>query len=256
MKGVALCINPGATLVDICHTVPPQDIAGAAFVLSTVHEYFPARTVHLVVVDPGVGTGRRAVILRTATADFVAPDNGVLSYIIERYAAEPPEAGGRVELVPGPEAVAITEPKYWRAPVSATFHGRDIFAPVAAHLSLGVPPADFGEPVTELTVLPLTRPQRMPDGSLAGHIRHVDTFGNLITDIREGDLPPQSPAVTVEIGGHSISGLSRTYGADEGLLAVVGSSGCLEIALRDGSAADFLSAAPGDAVTISCIASY
>lgn len=251
MKGVMLDINPGANLVDICHTIKPQNIPQAAFVLSTACDFFPRRTVHLVVVDPGVGTDRRAVVLRTPEADFVAPDNGVLSYVIRRYAAGTPrESAGPAKLGAGLEAVALTEERFWRTPVSNTFHGRDIFAPVAAHLSLGVPPSDFGVAIDFLMVLPLSHPYRAPDGSLLGHVLHIDTFGNLITDIRSGDLPHEFRPINVEVGNKIIRGLSRTYRDDGGLLALIGSSDYLEISLPEGNAAAFLRVGVGDEVRI------
>lgn len=248
MKGVVLGINPEARLVDICHTIKPQNIPQAAFVLSTAWEFFPRRTIHLVVVDPGVGTDRRAVILRTPEADFVAPDNGVLSYVIQKYAA------GRAvcsrQRLKGAEAFAITESCFWRTPVSSTFHGRDIFAPVAAHLSLGIPPSSFGEPVKSLMVLPLPHPRRMPDGTLMGNVLHIDNFGNLITNIKSRDLPAEAGVITIEVGNSTIHRLSSTYGKAEGLLALIGSSDRLEISLKDGNAAAFLNAAAGDGVKI------
>jgi S-adenosylmethionine hydrolase len=251
MKGVVLGINPDANLVDICHSIKPQNISQAAFVLGTCYEFFPRRTIHLVVIDPGVGTDRRAVILRTPMADFVAPDNGVLSYVIQPYSTQPLDADQpQIKLGPGLEAVAITRPQFWRSPVSATFHGRDIFAPVAAHLSLGLSPADFGETITSLTVLPLTHPQPAPDGTLVGHILHIDNFGNLITSIRGSDLPQKAEAIKVEVGNQTISGLSQTYGTGEGLLALIGSSGYLEISLKEGNAGTFLKADVGDEVKI------
>jgi S-adenosylmethionine hydrolase len=251
MKGVVLDINPEAVLIDICHAINPQDISQAAFILSTVHEYFPKRTIHLVVVDPGVGTERRAIILRTPYADFVAPDNGVLSYIIRNYASKQTDSGRhRLERGGNMEAINITKPEYWRSPVSATFHGRDIFAPVAARLSLGRQPSDFGEPVDSLVVLPAAGPERLTDGTLAGHILHIDNFGNLITDIKSSDLPKGDLELAVEIGGQLIKGISRTYGAGRGLLALIGSSGYLEIALPDGNASSFLNASTGDKVLI------
>lgn len=250
MKGVILRINPQANLVDICHTIKPHNISQAAFVLSTVHEYFPRRTVHLVVVDPEVGTQRKAVILRTPQSDFVAPDNGVLSYIIKSYASEPPEAG-RQELKAGSgiEAVAITESKFWLSPVSVTFHGRDIFAPVAAHLSLGAPLSDFGEPIDSLAVLPLPRPRTDPDGTITGNILHIDNFGNLITSIKSRDLP-KSRNIIIEVGKEEIRGLSRTYGKGRGVKALFGSSDYLEISITAGSAADSLKVGIGDEVKI------
>lgn len=251
VKGVVLGINPQANLVDISHAIKPRNISEAAFVLSTACEFFPRRTVHLVVVDPGVGTARRAIILRTPEADFVAPDNGVLSYVLQRHAAGPLDVSRQqLGLGPGVEAVAITRTQFWRSPVSATFHGRDILAPVAAHLSLGLPPTDFGEAVPSLTVLPPPRPRQAPDGALVGHILHIDNFGNLITDIRDSDLPRGAAAVTVEVGCHIITGLSRTYGAGEGLLALIGSGGHLEISRKEGDARAFLNAGVGDEVRV------
>ena len=253
MKGVILGINPEATLIDICHTIEPQNILQAAFVLSTAYEFFPPKTIHLVVVDPGVGTKRRAIILRTPSADFVAPDNGVLSYVIQRYLTKPAEDYTnlqQIELKPGLEAVAINKPQFWRSPVSPTFHGRDIFAPVAARLSLGFPPIDFGEAINSVVVVPLLQPYWTPDGALVGHIVHIDNFGNLITNIRGNDLPQAKRAITIEVGNQCISGLSRTYAEGKGLLALISSNGYLEIALTGGSAASLTKAKVGSELKI------
>jgi hypothetical protein len=253
MKGVILGINPKAKLIDICHTIKPQNIHQAAFVLSTAYQFFPKKTIHLVVVDPGVGTERRAIILRTPLADFVAPDNGVLSYVIQQSLTKPVEGNvnvQQVELEPGLEAVAITKPQFWRTPVSPTFHGRDIFAPVAALLSLGFLPIEFGEAITSLTMLPRPQPYQRPDGSMVGHILHIDNFGNLITDIKSSDLPQTKQTITVEVGNKFISGLSRTYAEGRGLLALIGSSGYLEISLKGGSACALLNAEVGNEVKI------
>ena len=249
MKGVALGIDPQARLIDISHSISPQDKAGAAFILGTTCPYFPKGTIHLAVVDPGVGTDRRAIILRTPDADYVAPDNGILSYIVRRYAGE--DAGGGMQRLPaGLEAVVITDSRYWRTPVSATFHGRDIFMPVAAHLSLGVTPASFGEPTDSLFLLPSPLPELRPDGSVAGRVLHIDAFGNLVTGIRESDLPGDKLSVVVEVCGKTIHGVSRTYGGGAGLVAIIGSSDYLEIALRDGSAAELLGVKTGEKVEI------
>lgn len=253
MKGVILGINPEARLVDICHTIKPQNIQQAAFVLSTAYPFFPSGTVHLVVIDPGVGTDRRAIILSTPSAQFVAPDNGVLSYVIAQSSAEPHETypdQEQIELPAGLEAVAITRPKYWRSPVSPTFHGRDIFSPVAARLSLGAPATDFGETVTAVTMLPLSHPQLTSENTLVGHIQHIDNFGNLITNIRGKDLHRDTQSITIEIGHQLISGLSQTYARGDGLLSLIGSSGYLEIALKDGNASSFLNADIGEEVTV------
>jgi len=249
MKGVILSINPEAKLVDICHTIKPQNIPQAAFVLGTAYQYFPQKTIHVAIVDPGVGTERRAIILRTPGADFVAPDNGVLSYVIQDCSAKPVKSDVTLQQIEL-EAVAITKPQFWRSPVSPTFHGRDIFAPVAARLSLGIPPIDFGEAITSLEMLPLPCPYRATDGSLVGHIIHIDNFGNLITDIKKDDIPQPKRAITIEVGNQSISGLSLTYAESEGLLALVGSSGYLEISLREGNASAFLDAEIGNEVRI------
>ncbi len=259
MKGVILGINPEAKLIDICHSIKPQNISQAAFVLSTAYEFFPRRTIHVVVVDPGVGTERKAIILRTPLADFLAPDNGVLSYVIEDFyqphplsspllQTAPAEQPQQVELAPELEAVAITKPQFWRSPVSSTFHGRDIFAPVAARLSLGFPPIDFGEAITSLTILPLLRPYQVSADTVVGHIIHIDNFGNLITNIKSDDLP--KPAITIEIGNQVIPGLSRTYEEGRGLLALIGSSGYVEVSLKEGNASTFLDAGIGDEVRI------
>jgi S-adenosylmethionine hydrolase len=253
MKGVILGINPEAKLVDICHTIKPQNIPQAAFVLSTAYRFFPQKTIHLVVVDPGVGTERRAIILRTPSADFVAPDNGVLSYVIQESLAKPMANNGnlqQIELEPGLEAVAITKSQLWRTPVSSTFHGRDIFAPVAGLLSLGFPPIDFGEAITSLSMLPLPQPHGRPDGSLVGHVLHIDNFGNLITNIKNSDLPPTKEPITIEVGNHVILGLSRTYAEGRGLLALIGSSGYLEVSLKGGSASAFLDAEVGSEIRL------
>ncbi len=239
MKGVILSINPRVTIVDICHTIKPQNIAQAAFVLSTTYHYFPEGTIHVVVVDPGVGTERRAVLLITPLAFFLAPDNGVLSYIIEET---PPE-----DL----QAIALSNPHFWLFPVSDTFHGRDIFAPVAAHLSLGTPPQDFGDHIDTLFTFPMPRPKMGEDAVLIGHILHIDRFGNLITDIRREDLPKGN--LFIDVAGHFIEGLSPSYAEEEDLLAIIGSSGRLEISLKNGNAAALLRAKVDDEVSITTL---
>lgn len=254
MKGVILGVNPLAGVVDICHTVEPQDIARAAFVISTACEYFPQGTIHMLVVDPGVGGQRRAIILKTPRAFFVAPDNGVLSYIIEALKKESPspqESPSGLEfegLPPGLQAVSITNPLFWHHPVSSTFHGRDIFAPVAAHLSLGVPMEEFGDNIDTVLTLPVPHPRTGEGGALIGKVIHIDRFGNLITDIKKEDLP--SDQLSLNIVGHVIEGLSTSYSDGDKLLALLGSGGYLEIALRNGSAATFLGARVGDELTI------
>ena len=245
MKGVILSINPKVTLVDISHSIKPQNILQAAFVLSTAYPFFPKETTHLVVVDPGVGTERKAIILETSLAYFVAPDNGVLSYVIQQTSPKSKEG----KLGPEVEATALTKPEFWRATVSTTFHGRDIFAPVAALLSLGFTPTDFGETINSVIMLPLSHPRRTPEG-VVGNIIHIDNFGNLITNISGHDLFETSHEITIEVCNQLISGLSRTYAEGKGLTALIGSSGYLEIALAENSASAFTGADVGDELKI------
>ncbi|HEY91974.1 MAG TPA: SAM-dependent chlorinase/fluorinase [Dehalococcoidia bacterium] len=244
IKGVILGINPEARLVDICHTIRPQAISQAAFILSTAYPFFPTETVHLVVVDPGVGSERKAIIMRTPSAYFVAPDNGVLSYVVDDCSSNKDQI----------ETISVTNSRYWRSPVSATFHGRDIFAPVAAYLSLGYQPNDFGEGIASVKTLQIAKPLRNPDDSITGTIRHIDSFGNLITNIRHRDLPSGPDNMVTEISGRKITGLAHTYADGEGLMALIGSSGYLEISVKDGSARDLLGAEVGDELILRTIA--
>jgi len=237
MKGVMLGIDPTATIVDISHDITPQDVREAAYVIYTAYPYFPPDTIHVVVVDPGVGSRRRAIALRAAQACFVAPDNGVLSYVLAREGMS--------------EAVGLTNPRYHRPTVSRTFHGRDIFAPVAAHLARGVPLAELGGPLTEVVTFPLPQPRVLPDGDVAGHVLHIDRFGNLVLDVREGD-GILGKGLVLEAAGCRIQGLGRTFSdvpAGE-LVAYIGSSGHLEIALREGNAARSLGMEIGDHILL------
>ncbi|MDI7277175.1 MAG: SAM-dependent chlorinase/fluorinase [Anaerolineae bacterium] len=234
MRGVILGINPAATVVDLTHEVPPQDIRYAAFELATAWPYFPPGTVHAVVVDPGVGSERAALAARVGEQYFVAPDNGVLSYVLaEGYSA----------------LVRLTQPRYWLPHTSHTFHGRDIFAPVAAHLSLGVPLAALGEPYDRPVTFPLPQPERRPDGSWLAHVIHVDRFGNLVTDLPAARQPLAGVAGAL-VAGRRIDAVVRTYAeAPVGSPAVLeGSAGYLEIAVRNGSARQELGAGVGSQV--------
>lgn len=237
MKGVILGIDPTATIVDISHEIAPQDVREAAYIVYTAYPYFPPDTVHVVVVDPEVGSQRRAMALRTARACFVAPDNGVLSYVLAK------EGMG--------EAVSLTNSTYHRPTVSHTFHGRDVFAPVAAHLARGLPLTELGEPLTEIVTFPLPQPQVLPDGDVVGHVLHIDRFGNLILDVREGDCI-LSGGLVLELAGRRIQGLGRTFtDVPTGeLVAYIGSSGHLEIALREGDAAQSLGMKRGDRILL------
>lgn len=254
MKGVILSINPNATIIDISHSIEPQNILQGAFILNAAYRFFPKDAVHMAIVDPGVGSERQKIIVKTATAFFTAPDNGILSYVIdELFSLEGVSAWHnqglqKVIFKTGLEAVAISDPRFWRHPVSPTFHGRDIFAPVAAALSLGISMYEFGEKIDSLHVLPLPKPFRDSQGNLIGQVLHVDRFGNLITNIKTIDLPGKD--VVVEVGKHSIRGLSDYYAQGTGIMAIPGSSGYLEVSLRDGSACHFLGMNVGDEVRV------
>ena len=254
MKGVVLSINPDAILIDITHQIQPQNIRQGSFVLAASHRFFPESSIHVAVVDPGVGTDRRAVLLVTPTARFLAPDNGLLSGVLGDYLDTPPLNAERVNLPSSLTAYHLTNSEYWLHPVSNTFHGRDIFAPVAARLSLGVPPADLGRPIQDLAWLPTPKPTQ--DGNyLLGEVIYADHYGNLITNIPVGELAGATN-IMVEVKGRKIRGLSQTFQSpennnEEGLLALGGSLGFLEIAVQNGSAALVLNAGPGERVRVS-----
>lgn len=247
MKGVMLSIAPGAQLVDISHDIPPRDIQQAAYVLYTAAAFFPPSSIHLAVVDPGVGSARRAIAARTPQAIFVAPDNGLLSLCLAGQPAEIRQ---------------LSNARYHLPHASSTFHGRDIFAPVAAHLAAGADFDDLGPRVSDALAIPRPALGRDPDGAWRGQVWHVDRFGNLITSIGRFQISDfgfriqntafQAQQAVVEIAGRRIQGLVQTFadGAPNELLALVGSSGYLEIAVRDGSAAQALDAQPGDTVLL------
>ena len=251
MKGVVLGINPGAIIVDLTHRIRPQNVGQAAFVLGASHRFFPPDAIHVAVVDPGVGTTRLALLLVTPRGRFLAPDNGILSQVFRDYLETPPERAGQVEIPERLTAYSLTNSSYWLHPVSQTFHGRDIFAPVAAYLSLGVCPDVLGEPVAHLNWLPSPRP--IPrDNSIHGQVIDIDRFGNLITNIPAAMLVDRS-GIDLSICGRVIKGLSRTYygnepSTEDGLLALVGSHGYLEVAVRDGNAALLLDVDLGEPV--------
>jgi len=262
MHGVIRGICPNVFIVNLTHQVPPQDVRSAAYLLYTAYPYFPTDTTHCIVVDPGVGTARRAVAVETHRGRFVAPDNGVLSYVLTRE--------------PVITAVSLTDPRYHLSHVSQTFHGRDIFAPVTAHLACRVPLIDLGEPATKLTTFPVPGISATSGNMLAGQVIHVDRFGNLITSIghllwhgdelliqpafpipgreKEHPWPPSFSAskARIHVGGQLIKGIQPTYGAAPPgeLLALVGSVGHLEIALAGGNAAKVLDLGDGDQVLL------
>ena len=258
MRGVIFSINPQAHVIDLTHGIVPQDVRHGAVVLADAHAYFPDGSIFVAVVDPGVGTDRPAILLETPQHRFVAPDNGLLTLVCRRYDPDfgGSDTSGPVEVPSGCRAWRLTNPSYWRHPVSATFHGRDVFAPSAAHLSTGVSPDELGDPTTLITALSLPTPR--PEGSvIRGRIIFADAFGNLVSDITAdiladmGVLGRESEAV-VSIAGQDIAGLSRTFHDPPGvgLKALIGSHGRLEVALVDGNASATLGAGSGSEIVL------
>lgn len=236
MKGVILGISPDARIVDITHEIRSQQIQQAAFLTQTAWPAFPKGTIHVAVVDPGVGTERRAILLQTDQGSFLGPDNGVLSAALPDDTR--PATTSAIPVSDSLRVFELSNEAYMRQPTSATFHGRDIFAPAAAHLSIGLDPAELGSPLTELNALPPFRAARGEDGTMTGQVVHVDRYGNVVTDIRSVDLPEGS--FSIEVAGHSVPGPYRTFADLEGLGAIVGSSEFLGIAAPKGDAAEIL----------------
>ena len=230
VKGVMLSLNPDVTFVDISHQVPPQDIFTGAFTLSQAYSCFPQGTVHFAVVDPGVGTSRKALAATAAGHYFVAPDNGILTYIME----------ANEDFV----AYEITADHYFRKPVSATFHGRDVFAPVAAWISRKIELHQFGPVLQSPVRLQIPPLKRVREALIQGTILAIDHFGNLITNLKPEDV---SMPFKILAGQREITALRRTYG--EGMsgevIVVPGSAGFLEIAVKGGSAAATLNMKAG-----------
>jgi len=239
MKGVILTINPAVTVIDITHDIRPQDVRHGALILEEVTDRFPPDTIHVAVVDPGVGTDRAIVFVQIGRQRYLAPDNGLLSRLTCR---QPPS-----------QVIQLTEPAYWLEPVSETFHGRDILAPAAAWLSLGLRPERLGTPRQRLVDLDWPVPRCQP-GSVEGQVLTIDSFGNLITNITVdllGDVP-RDERTRIAIGDRQITGIGRTYGTrPEGtLIALVGSSGRLEVAVVGGNAAATLHVGGGTPVSL------
>ena len=304
MKGVIYTLLPDALVVDISHDVTPQQIHEGAFILYRAYRYFPASAIHVAVVDPGVGSSRRPIVLVTPHGTFVGPDNGIFTYVlraeqlprqdrdVDDSSAQltPAWVGGMWGIAPNwageeenerglgddlleiedemmeevdilPRAYHLTNPDFWLGSVSSTFHGRDIFSPVAAHLASGAQPERMGEPISidSLVTLPVGAPRVSGTGrgtTVMGQVVHVDRFGNIITNLPDRLLGPllddSTSAPVVEIGDHRIFGLVHSY-ADvrEGqALALVGSEGLLEIAVRNSNAAQRLKVRIGDPVRI------
>ncbi len=236
MKGVIFTIAPDARIVDITHQIAPQNVREAAYVLSSAVPYFPPGTVHVVVVDPGVGSARRPIAIQTNSACFVGPDNGVFTSALA--AAEQATV------------VHLQNRAYWRTAISHTFHGRDIFAPVAAHLAAGVPLDALGPPIDDSLLLDLAQPVRLAGGKLRGEIVHVDRFGNLISNIPGSWLAGND--WMIRVAGYTLDGVRSSYAgvAPGQLVALVSSGDTLEVAVCNGNAARMLTVATGEPINV------
>lgn len=240
LKGAILTINPAAQVVDISHSIAPQQIRQASVALEAVVPYFPPGTIHVAVVDPGVGTDRRIVYACVHEQHFIAPDNGILSRLANRW--------------PPSKMIEVREPAFWRPHVSATFHGRDIMAPVAAHLSLGVEPERLGPPCVQLIQLDWPEANSVAN-RIEGEVVAVDSFGNLVTNITRQmlDQVPTDESVTVRCDEHETHGIFNTYGDQPPmtLIALIGSNDQLELAVVNDNAQAMLGVREGAKVVVS-----
>jgi S-adenosylmethionine hydrolase len=245
VKGAILTINPDAGIIDITHEIPPLDVECAAFTLLASCSAFPEGTIHVAVVDPGVGSERRSILIRTRHLYFIGPDNGIFSYACDR--------SDKTAL----EVFHLDNPRYFRQPVSKTFHGRDVFAPVAAALSNGVNPDELGTRITDYIRLPSITPQVSRNGEISARIIHIDRFGNCVTNLTPAELTAEMIAagVKLRINGSTVKSFKDFFterpGKRDQPFGIWGSAGFLEIAVANKSAAKLLKAKRGDAVTVS-----
>ena len=240
MKGVIWGIAPETHIADITHEIPPQNVRLGAYALWRVVPFFPSGTVHIAVIDPGVGTNRRPIGLRIGDQKYIVPDNGLITPILE----DGERAGKPIEIV------HLNNPEYWLPKVSHTFHGRDIFAPTGAHLAHGVPLAELGDPISDPIRLDFSRPKKTDQGWEA-HITIIDVFGNLTTDLpAEKITDPEN--VTIRIKDRVIEGMVPSYGHREpgSLIALSDSEDYLEISVVNGNAAKTLDAEIGETVEV------
>lgn len=238
MKGAMLSVARDTAIVDITHLVSPGNVLEGAFILLGACGFFPKGTVHVGVVDPGVGSERKPVLVETDNYFFVGPDNGLFSLVARELGMK--------------RAIELTNKKFFLPEVSSTFHGRDIFGPVAASLSQGTDPSEFGAELGKIRALDIPRPMTIENG-LSGEVIYVDSFGNLITNIRKEDMDALgNSGCEVSVAGQTLKGVKKTYSmTSEGTpLALVSSSGFLEVAVNSGSASELLKAAVGEAVKV------
>lgn len=238
IKGIILSLNPEARIVDLTHNVPPQDIEAAAFILLTAYRSFPAGSIHLAVVDPGVGSNRQPILIQASSSDycFVGPNNGIFSYVCDQ------ESNYKV--------FHITNDSYFRKPVSSTFHGRDIFAPTAAVLSTGIEPSKLGKEINDLVRLKSLQPERLKNGKLKGRVIYIDRFGNCITNIKPEHF---KDGARLEVAGRTVKSFKQFFaeGPRDKLFGVWGSAGFLELSAYKTSAAKLLKVNKGEPVVLS-----
>jgi S-adenosylmethionine hydrolase len=244
VKGAILTVNPAARIIDITHEIPAHDIETGAFTLLAVSSSFPADTIHLAVIDPGVGSARRPILICVGGQYFVGPDNGIFSYVCET-----PDNTA-------PEVFHLDKPEYFRQPVSSTFNGRDLFAPVAAALSNGIRPDKLGTRGSDYVRLPTLKPEVSRNGEVQARIIHIDRFGNCVTNITSADLSAETitAGAVLRVNGKTVKSF-RDFFAQESasrqkLFAIWGSAGFLEIAAANQSAAKLLKAKRGDSVVV------
>ena len=235
VKGAILSVNETARIIDITHEIPPQDIFTASFTLRACYQDFPDKTIFLAVVDPGVGSNRRAILVETGDYFFIAPDNGLLSFVFDK------EADFRV--------FELTDERFFAAKVSRTFHGRDVFAPCAAYLSRGIEPSEFGNEIKDFVRFKTAKPQTISQTEIEAEITHIDYFGNLITNLEQTDLPEK---FTLEINERKIEKMQNFFAeAEKGeMFMILGSAGFLEIVAFRDSAAKLLNAKIGQKILI------
>jgi S-adenosyl-L-methionine hydrolase (adenosine-forming) len=235
MKGAILSASANAKIIDMTHEIEPQDVRAAAFTLANYYQTFPPKTIHVCVVDPGVGSNRRAILVETEKYYFVAPDNGLLSFVFSE------EKNFRV--------FELTNERFFRHPVSQTFHGRDVFAPVAAHLSMGISANEFGSEIKDFIRFEMPAPQKSSEHKLEGAIIHIDRFGNLITNFRREDVPEK---FVLEVNGKRIEKHQKYYAeAKTGeIFSITGSAGFLEIVAFQDSAKDLLNVKTGEKIIL------
>ena len=251
LKGVILSSNPDVTVVDIQHSVGPQNIVEASFVVGNSYRFFPTNTVHVVIVDPTVGSPRRIVVLETHHGIFIAPDNGVLSHVLEdQDGLIVTDNDNCVSLPYGCNAFWLNKSEYWLPSISSTFHGRDIIAPVAAYLSSGIASSKLGERISRLHYIASSKPVLHQD-NITGTIVYSDRFGNLISDI-PASLLSSMANLKFQIGDSYIIGLNKYYSEGHSLIGLIGSFNTLEIAFVNGNASEFTGAKVGDKIVVYC----